>query len=54
MKRKRIDHATRLGPLGRLALLTTLRAAQRLDTVLHHVTGGRTDSPIAWLVMFRS
>lgn len=51
MKTKRIDHAAKLGPLGRLAILTTLRAAQWLDTLIHHLSGGRTDAPIAWLVM---
>ena len=54
MKTQHIDHATHLGPFGRAALLLTLRAAQRLDTLIYHLSGGRTDAPIAWLVMSRS
>ena len=54
MRATHIDHAHRLGPLGRLALIAALHAAQWLDTLLHHLTGGRTDAPIAWLLISRT
>ena len=50
----KLDHATRFGPFGRTVLLLTLTVARWADNVIHCLSGGRTDAPLAWLVITRT